>query len=83
MEIQTHGEQTENGWWRDVDGFVGPIQPGLGPRTDPMGEFPTGPDIGSRLPDVRAMDVDGNPFDLHRDRGAAPAIVVFFRSAVW
>ena len=83
MEIETRGEQTRSGWWRDVDGFVGPIQPGLGPRTDPKGEFPTGPAVGTRMPDVRLRDIDGHPFDLHRDRGTAPAVFVFFRSAVW
>jgi hypothetical protein len=35
------------------------------------------------MPDVRCVDADGEPFDLHRDRGGAPAVFVFFRSAVW
>lgn len=82
IEIETRAEQAGRGW-RDHDGFVGPIKPGNGPRTDPRGKFPTGPAIGDRLPEVEGLDVDGNRFDLHRDRNGAPAVLVFFRSAVW
>jgi hypothetical protein len=35
------------------------------------------------MPDVRCLDADSNAFDLHRDRGDAPAVFNFFRSAVW
>ena len=45
-EMERRGEQTEQGW-RDVDGFVGPVRAGNGPRSDPRGEFPTGPAIGA------------------------------------
>jgi len=82
MEMETRGERTETGW-RDIDGFIGPIQPGVGPRSDPRGEFPTGPDVGERLPDVRCIDVDGSAFDLHEHQAGQPAVFVFFRSAVW
>jgi hypothetical protein len=82
IEIETQAEQTERGW-RDLHGFVGPFRPGVGPRTDPRGEFPTGPATGSRMPDIRCQDVDGRPFDLHADRAGRPAVLVFFRSAVW
>jgi len=82
IEIETRAEQVETGW-RDKDGFVGPYRPGNGPRTDPRGEFPTGPEIGSRLPDIRCLDADGQAFDLHQDRGDSAAIVIFYRSAVW
>ena len=81
-EMERRGEQTEQGW-RDVDGFVGPVRSGNGPRSDPRGEFPTGPAIGEALPDVRTQTADGAPFDLHADRGARPAIFIFYRSAVW
>lgn len=69
--------------WRDQDGFLGPIKPGTGPRRDPAGEFPSGPPVGSRLPDMVAQDHDGVVVDVHRERANRPAIVVFFRSAVW
>jgi len=82
IEIETGAEQTERGW-RDHDGFVGPYRPGNGPRTDPRGDFPTGPAVGAAMPEVRCLDADGCAFDLHQDRGGAPAVLVFFRSAVW
>ncbi|MGD8830235.1 MAG: hypothetical protein PVF57_06495 [Pseudomonadales bacterium] len=82
VERETLGEETVNGW-RDRDGFIGPFRPGTGPRSDPRGDFPTGPSLGSRMPDVSCIDADGKPFDLHEDRGDRPAIFVFFRSAVW
>lgn len=82
IDIETRAERTASGW-RDHDGFIGPFRPGNGPRTDPHGDFPTGPDVGSRMPDVRCLDADGNTFDLHQDRGDDPAIFIFFRSAVW
>jgi len=82
VKKETRGKATKAGW-QDHDGFIGPFRSGTGPRSDPAGDFPTGPAVGSRMPDVRCLDADGRPFDLHRDRGNAPAIFVFFRSAVW
>ena len=81
-DMETIGTQTKTGW-RDRDGFVGPIQPGNGPRSDPRGDFPTGPEVGERMPDVVTRTADGAAFDLHAHRGDRPAIFVFFRSAVW
>jgi hypothetical protein len=69
--------------WIDHLGFAGPFKPGLGPRSDPAGDFPTGPALGERLPDIRGIDQRGNPIDVHRDRAGGPLIVAFFRSAVW
>jgi|TARA_B110000977_G_scaffold98804_1_gene129880 hypothetical protein len=80
IEIETRGEKTAHGW-RDVDGFIGPMQPGFGPRTDPKGAFPTGPDVGEQLSAFSCLDVLGNPFDYAHD--AKPTIMLFFRSAVW
>lgn len=82
IEVETTATQTEHGW-ADQDGFVGPFRPGNGPRNDPRGEFPTGPAIGEPMPNMESTDSDGAPFDLHADRGGAPAIFLFFRSAVW
>ncbi len=81
-EMETRATQAGKGW-ADKDGFVGPFKPGSGPRSDPRGEFPTGPGIGERLPDIHCSAADGSQFDLHKDRGARPAIFIFFRSAVW
>jgi len=82
IEIETRAEQKGKGW-ADHDGFVGPFRPGNGPRTDPRGDFPTGPGIGELMPDVRCTDANGELFDLHQDRGGAPAVFIFYRSAVW
>ncbi len=80
IEIETRGEKTEHGW-RDIDGFVGPKQPGFGPRTYPKGPFPTGPDVGDQLPVFTCQDVMGNPYSFSRE--SKPTIMLFFRSAVW
>ncbi len=82
IELETHAEEVAAGW-RDDDGFVTVFPMGSGPRANPKGEFPTGPDIGSAMPDVRCTDSLGKPFDLHADRAGRPAIFIFQRSAVW
>ena len=46
-------------------------------------DFPTGPEIGERLPEFELPNQNGEPVDFHADRGDAKAIVVFYRSAVW
>lgn len=69
--------------WLDVHGFPGPKKPGDGPRRDPVGNFPTGPEIGAVLPDIVAQNHDGEMLDVHAHRAGKPAAVVFFRSAVW
>ncbi len=81
-ELETRGTQAPNGW-QDHDGFIGPIKPGNGPRSDPRGEFPTGPETGAQMPAVQCNGADGQPFDLHQHRDGKPAVFVFFRSAVW
>ena len=81
-ELETRATKTDAGW-QDQDGFVGPFQPGNGPRSDPRGDFPTGPDVGEAMPDVRCHTADGKPFDLHAHRAGRPAVFIFYRSAVW
>ncbi|HCD28232.1 MAG TPA: hypothetical protein DER02_11970 [Gammaproteobacteria bacterium] len=80
--METRSSEAENGW-RDRDGFVGPMKPGNGPRSDPKGNFPTGPAVGTPMPAVISTTADGTPFDLHKDRGNRAAIFIFYRSAVW
>ncbi len=46
-------------------------------------EFPTGPDIGERLPEFSLPNQNGEMVDYHADRGNSKSIVVFYRSAVW
>ena len=83
VEKELQAEQVEHGW-ADKDGFVGPFQPGNGPRSDPKsGTFPTGPEVGEKLPDIRTQSAAGSALDLHADRADSPAVVLFYRSAVW
>ncbi|MEE4281347.1 MAG: hypothetical protein V2I41_05360 [Pseudomonadales bacterium] len=81
-DIETRGTKVDSGW-QDHDGFVGPMQPGTGPRSDPKGEFPTGPEVGQQMPDVQCATADDTHFDLHADRAGRPAVFIFYRSAVW
>jgi len=81
-ELETRATQQENGW-QDQDGFVGPYRPGNGPRSDPRGEFPTGPDVGETMPAVQCRTPDDTAFDLHQHRAGKPSVFLFFRSAVW
>jgi hypothetical protein len=84
MERELRGKASTDGrGWTDHLGFTGPFQPGVGPRSDPAGEFPTGPAVGERLPEVVAGDQWGNQVDVHRARAEGPLVLVFFRSAVW
>jgi hypothetical protein len=83
VEIETRGEQTERGWWRDHLGFVGPLKPGTHGRSDPTGDFPTGPGVGELLPAIVAPSHDGRMVDAHAERNDGPLVMVFFRSAVW
>ncbi len=84
MEMETRATPSENGkGWTDHLGFVGPFRPGVGPRSDPKGEHPTGPEIGERLPPIVAPDQHGRMVDVDQARAGGPAVVVFYRSAVW
>lgn len=82
QEMRRQSEQA-GAFWRDAEGFLSPIQPGVGPRRNPAGDFPTGPAVGERLPQMIAVDQTGSAIDVHADRAGEPAIVVFHRSAVW
>ena len=81
--VDTRGEQLENGWWRDALGNVGPLKPGAGARSNPIGWFPTGPDVGERLPTIEAPDHTGRMVDIEADRAGRPTAFVVYRSAVW
>ncbi len=83
IEVDRRGKQLQNGSWADEDGFVGPLQPGSGARISPLGAFPTGPAVGERLPDIVAPDASGRMVNVHEARGDGPAVVDFYRSAVW
>ncbi|NKB98857.1 MAG: hypothetical protein GKR90_10245 [Pseudomonadales bacterium] len=80
--LETRATEVENGW-QDHDGFVGPFRPGNGPRSDPAGEFPTGPAVGDRFPNVVSNTADGVAFNSQDHLGPRPVVFIFFRSAVW
>jgi hypothetical protein len=46
-------------------------------------EFPSGPEIGERLPTFSLPNQHGRLVDYHADRGTSKSIVAFYRSAVW
>ena len=81
-EMETTTTQAGKGW-ADKDGYVGPFKPGNGPRSDPRGEFPTGPAVGEPMPNIVCNNSDGTGFNLHEHRAGRPTVFVFFRSAVW
>jgi hypothetical protein len=82
VELETRAEQVAEGW-KDEDGFVTVFRQGGGPRANPKGDFPTGPEVGSPMPDMHCLDSFDNPFDLHKDRAGRPAIFILQRSVVW
>lgn len=83
LERVSFAKQTDSGFWEDEFGFVGPIKPGIGPRSNPAGWFPTGPEIGERLPSIVARAHTGEIVDVEKARAGRPGVVVFHRSAVW
>lgn len=46
-------------------------------------DFPTGPEVGERLPEFTLPNQDGELIDFHQHRGDSKSIVVFYRSVVW
>lgn len=46
-------------------------------------EFPSGPEIGERLPEFSLPNQHGELIDFHADRAGSKSVVVFYRSAVW
>ena len=68
--------------YEDEFGLVGPLPISDGQR-QPMGDAPTGPAVGERLPDFELPSAQGRRLSFHADRGRSRAAVVFYRSAVW
>jgi hypothetical protein len=59
------------------------------PETPPTGripdseDFPTGPEIGERLPEIELQDQTGATVNLEQARGDRRALVLFHRSLRW
>ncbi len=83
IERDTRGVELGPNQYEDAEGYIAPLPAAFGPRSNPLGEFPTGPGIGQRLPDVVALNSDGKSVDVHSDRDGKPVVLVFTRSAVW
>ncbi len=83
IEVDTRGGPTTGPYFEDAEGFNMPLAPDSANRRIPLGDFPTGPEVGSPLPDIVATDQSGHRVDVHADRAGRPAVVVFYRSAVW
>ena len=78
-------ENLEPGARTDDLGITVPMAPASHPgrRYPASHEFPTGPEIGERLPEFSLPNQQGRIVDYHTDRGDSKSIVVFYRSAVW
>ena len=83
VAADSFGVLLESGFWRDSAGFVALYEPGTGPRVNPAGWFPTGPEIGEELPPISLTSFDGEEVDVHDARASGPAVVSFLRSVVW
>ena len=83
IERDTRGAELGPNQYEDAEGYIAPLAAGSGPRSNPLGEFPTGPDVGERLHDIVTSESDGRNVDLHADRDGRPVVLVFTRSAVW
>ena len=46
-------------------------------------DFPSGPEVGERLPEFTLPNQHGEAIDFHADRGGQQAVVLFYRPAVW
>ena len=83
--IRPAHESLEAGARTDDLGITVPMAPASHPgrRYPASHEFPSGPEIGERLPEFSLPNQAGQIVDYHADRGDSKSIVVFFRSAVW
>ena len=67
----------------DELGFEAPAPLGHPGRRGMPDGHPTGPAVGTRLPDFALPDQSGREVRFHQDRAGSGAAVVFYRSAVW
>jgi hypothetical protein len=59
------------------------IQPANAAPVKRDSRFPTGPEVGQKIPSFQAPDQNGKLQDFNSIRGSKGAMVVFFRSADW
>ena len=68
---------------RDDLGFDAPAPLGHPARLSKPDDHQAGPSIGEAVPDFRLPDAYGREVHLEEARGECPAVVLFYRSAVW
>ncbi len=82
--VKAAHENLEAGARTDDLGITVPIPASHPGRRYPAShDFPSGPEIGERLPDFRLSNQNGEMINYHENRGDSKSIVVFYRSAVW
>lgn len=68
----------------DLRGMAAPVPLNFpGRRFPATDDFPTGPDVGERVPEFTLPNQDGDTVDFYKDKGDAKAVLMFIRSAVW
>ncbi len=60
---------------------LAPAQPS--PPADQEIDLRTGPEVGEKIPDFRAVDQNGRWVDFDELTGPEGAVLVFYRSADW
>ena len=82
--VKAAHENLEPGERTDDLGITVPVPASHPGRRYPAShDFPSGPEIGERLPDFRLSNQNGEMIDYHENRSDSKSIVVFYRSAVW
>ena len=82
--VKAAHENLEAGERTDDLGITVPIPASHPGRRYPAShDFPSGPEVGERLPDFRLSNQNGEMIEYHSNRGDSKSIVVFYRSAVW
>lgn len=82
--VKAAHENLEAGARTDDLGITVPIPASHPGRRYPAShEFPSGPEVGERLPDFRLSNQNGEMIEYHSNHGDSKSIVVFYRSAVW
>ncbi|MFT7599162.1 MAG: hypothetical protein ACI8TP_002091 [Acidimicrobiales bacterium] len=77
------GAEPKNPDYLDELGMYSPLPAHHGQRIIPADDFPTGPEIGTRLPDFTLTNARGETVAFHEHRGDSKAAVFFNRSVVW
>ena len=82
--VKAAHENLEAGSKTDDLGIFVPIPASHPGRRYPASyDFPSGPEVGERLPDFQLSNQNREMIAYHEHRGDSKSVVVFYRSAVW